>query len=96
MDWMPEIFDVMSPVARPVSWASSLTSFATTAKPLPASPARAASMVAMRASRLVCSAIEVIVRTICSISSLARVSWSTIRPVSPAVASRAAARRLRR
>ena len=33
---------------------------ATTAKPLPASPARAASMVALRASRLVCSAIAVI------------------------------------
>ena len=33
---------------------------ATTAKPRPASPARAASMVALRASRLVCSAIAVI------------------------------------
>jgi hypothetical protein len=33
--------------------ASSLTSLATTAKPLPASPARAASMVALSASRLV-------------------------------------------
>ena len=50
----------MSSVARAVSWAKSLTSDATTAKPLPASPARAASMVAFRASRLVCSAIEVI------------------------------------
>ena len=36
-----------------------LTSWATTAKPLPASPARAASMVALSASRLVCSAIAV-------------------------------------
>jgi len=34
-----------------------LTSWATTAKPRPASPARAASMVAFSASRLVCSAI---------------------------------------
>ncbi|MBI4944677.1 MAG: hypothetical protein HY830_28390 [Actinobacteria bacterium] len=32
MDWMPETFEVMSPVARPVSWASSLTSLATTAR----------------------------------------------------------------
>ena len=37
-----------------------LTSDATTAKPRPASPARAASMVALSASRLVCSAIAVI------------------------------------
>ena len=46
----------MSWVALAVSLASSLTSLATTAKPLPASPARAASMVAFSASRLVCSA----------------------------------------
>ena len=39
-------------------FASSLTSLATTAKPLPASPALAASIVALSASRLVCSAIE--------------------------------------
>ena len=38
--------------------ASALTSWATTAKPRPASPARAASMVAFSASRLVCSAIR--------------------------------------
>jgi len=37
--------------------ASSLTSLATTAKPLPASPARAASIVALSARRLVCWAI---------------------------------------
>jgi hypothetical protein len=47
-------FAEMSSVARADSRASSLTSLATTAKPLPASPARAASMVALRASRLVC------------------------------------------
>jgi len=46
----------MSSVARAVSWARSLTSPATTAKPLPASPARAASIVALRARRLVCAA----------------------------------------
>jgi hypothetical protein len=51
----------MSSVAFAVSCASSLTSFATTAKPLPASPARAASIVAFSASRFVCSAIEVMV-----------------------------------
>gem|GEM_PF-6212985 len=45
----------MSSVACVVSRASSLTSPATTANPLPASPARAASMVALRARRLVCS-----------------------------------------
>ena len=50
----------MSSVALAVSWASSLTSLATTAKPLPASPARAASIVAFSASRLVCSAMLVI------------------------------------
>ena len=54
----------MSSVARAVSWASCCTSAATTAKPLPASPARAASMVAFRASRLVWSAmLEMILMT---------------------------------
>src|SRR3712207_7383480 len=54
------IWRAMSSVAFAVSCASSLTSLATTAKPLPASPARAASIVALSASRLVCSAIELI------------------------------------
>jgi hypothetical protein len=40
----------MSPVAFAVAWARSLTSLATTAKPLPASPARTASMVALSAA----------------------------------------------
>ncbi|GAB3846461.1 hypothetical protein GCM10027610_064570 [Dactylosporangium cerinum] len=44
----------MSSVARAVSWARSFTSDATTAKPLPASPARAASIVALSARRFVC------------------------------------------
>jgi len=39
-----------------VLFASSFTSDATTAKPLPASPARAASMAALSASRFVCLA----------------------------------------
>ena len=58
--WMASTRWEMSSVARAVSWASSLTSLATTAKPLPASPARAASMVAFSASRLVCSAMPLI------------------------------------
>jgi hypothetical protein len=57
---MPEICDDISSVALAVWLASDLTSEATTAKPRPASPARAASMVAFSASRLVCSAIAVI------------------------------------
>ncbi len=51
--WMAVILLVMSSVARAV-WAARLfTSWATTAKPRPASPARAASMVAFKASKLV-------------------------------------------
>src|SRR5271165_3498068 len=57
--WMASILRLMSSVALAVSLASSLTSLATTAKPLPASPARAASIVALSARRLVCCAIEV-------------------------------------
>ena len=44
--------------ALAADWARRRTSTATTAKPLPASPARAASMVAFRASRLVWLAME--------------------------------------
>ena len=51
--WMPEICWLISPVAFAVCSASAFTSEATTAKPRPASPARAASMVAFSASRLV-------------------------------------------
>jgi hypothetical protein len=46
----------MSSVALAVCTASDFTSDATTANPRPASPARAASMVALSASRLVCPA----------------------------------------
>ena len=57
--WVASIFSLISSVALAVCLASSFTSLATTAKPLPASPARAASMVAFSASRLVCCANEV-------------------------------------
>src|SRR6185437_11287711 len=50
---MPETWLPISSVALAVWVASDLTSLDTTAKPLPASPARAASMVALSASRLV-------------------------------------------
>jgi hypothetical protein len=51
--WMPVICWPISPVAFAVCSAKAFTSEATTAKPRPASPARAASMVALSASRLV-------------------------------------------
>ncbi len=67
--WIASIRREMSSAARRVSCASCLTSSAT-AKPLPASPARAATMVALSASRLVCSAMAVISRTTSPISRL--------------------------
>ena len=55
-DCTSAIWEEISSVAFAVWVASAFTSEATTAKPRPASPARAASMVALRASRLVCPA----------------------------------------
>ena len=87
--WRP-----MSWVERAVCVASDLTSLATTAKPLPASPARAASIVAFSASRLVLPAISLIISTTAPIratcpfnaSIVARVSWPavTARPATSA------------
>jgi hypothetical protein len=68
----------MSSVAFAVSFASSLTSFATTAKPLPASPARAASIVALSASRFVCWAIDVITLMTSPISADDAPSFDTV------------------
>jgi hypothetical protein len=58
--WMPAICWPISPVALAVCSASAFTSNATTAKPRPASSARAASMVALSASRLVYPAMVLI------------------------------------
>ena len=58
--WMPPICAPISSVAFAVWLARLFTSLATTAKPLPASRARAASIVALSASRLVWLAMSLI------------------------------------
>ena len=75
---MASIFWLISSVAFAVCLASSFTSLATTAKPLPASPARAASIVAFSASRLVCCAIDVITLITLPISVLDSPSLVTV------------------
>ena len=59
----------MSSVALVVWLASALTSEATTENPRPASPARAASMVAFSASRLVCPAMLLMISMISPMAS---------------------------
>ena len=72
--WMAATCSAISSVAREVWLASAFTSEATTAKPRPASPARAASIVALSASRLVCEAISEISPTTEPIRSAASCS----------------------
>ena len=74
-------------VALRVSSDSCFTSEATTAKPLPASPARAASIVALSASRMVCLAIAYTWSAI-----LATVLMSSLRTVVPVSISSIAAK----
>ena len=74
--WTSAISDAISLVARLERSASFRTSSATTAKPLPCSPARAASMAALSARRLVCSAMSSIVSTMAPI-------WPDFAPSSP-------------
>ncbi|MNL17081.1 hypothetical protein D3C87_1381540 [compost metagenome] len=54
------------------------TSSATTAKPRPASPARAASMAALRANRLVCWEMLVITSRICPMLTVLLLSVSML------------------
>ena len=58
-------------MASAVCFESSFISFATTAKPFPASPALAASIVAFNAKRFVCPEISVIVSDTLLISKMA-------------------------
>ncbi len=58
---MPTTSPPIRAVAAAACPASSFTSVATTAKPLPASPARAASIVAFNASKLICCAMPAII-----------------------------------
>ena len=85
--WIATIRRLMSSVAFAVSCASSFTSFATTAKPLPASPARAASIVAFSASRFVCSAMLVITFTTLPISAADAPSLRTVSSVAAATST---------
>ncbi len=75
---IPAIWAASSSVAAAVRLARDLTSEATTAKPLPASPARAASIVALSASRLVWLAMSLISSTTLPIFCAASARLSTV------------------
>src|SRR5215207_51928 len=81
MAWIAAICAAISSVALPVWVASAFTSEATTAKPRPASPARAASIVAFRARRLVWPAIAWMSCTTSPIFEAASASPRTIASV---------------
>jgi predicted DNA-binding ribbon-helix-helix protein len=85
LDWIDEMRSSISCVASAVWRASSFTSFATTAKPRPASPALAASIVAFSASRFVWSAMSLITPTTLPICSAATRSRSNAAVVSRAL-----------
>ncbi len=91
--WIFSSFLLISSVALAVSLASSFTSLATTAKPLPASPARAASMVALSARSLVYGAIVVMTLITLPISALLSPSFVIVTFVSLAVVTAALATR---
>ncbi len=76
--WMPAICAPISSVRLAVWLARFLTSEATTAKPLPASPALAASMVAFKAKGWFCSAMSVINATTSPILLAARARPCTL------------------
>ena len=96
--WMVATCKAISSVALPVWLAKDFTSLATTAKPRPASPALAASMVAFNANKLVCSAISSIRRTTCwmpvalvdRVSIILTVSWVLFLAASAILVERAA------
>ena len=87
--WMPWTCWAISWVAFAVCSASDLTSCATTANPRPASPARAASMVALSASKLVCAAMAWIRSTteemLCAACARPSISVSERAVTAPAV-----------
>jgi len=90
--WIAAICSDISVVAFAVWPASDLTSDATTAKPRPASPARAASMVALSASRLVCAAMLWINVTTSPIFCAPSASERALSPVAAGVSRRRAPR----
>ena len=61
-----------------VLWAKVRTSSATTENPLPCSPALAASMAALSASKLVCSAIPLMTSVTLLMATLSLVTLSTL------------------